>query len=357
MTYPQGLRDPRPGDIIIVVMGTTGVGKSTFISYATGQNVKVGNTLEACTSKTGMYQIPNSNIYLVDTPGFDDTYVSDKDILEGISDCLRECVSDGLKVSGILYVHPITEARMKGSAMKNLRMFRKVMGDGNMGQCCLLTTKWSLQPREKSEDFEHQLKTNPHFWKLLIDQGASIARFGDSQPSAMQIIYPLAKKSGFVPQLTKEINEGKTLGETEAGIEVLDNIEEAKKKHEEEKRELQKDYEEALRNRDKKLAQMIAEEKQRVEKEINEMRAAQEELRKKRDDDYETFQREIASERQGRKRDKERRTNRIGRWVVRGATVAIGVGATVATAGLAAPLAVAAYGFVEAAAQEQKERE
>ena len=33
---------------IIVVMGTTGVGKSTFINYATKGAAKVGKTLTAC---------------------------------------------------------------------------------------------------------------------------------------------------------------------------------------------------------------------------------------------------------------------------------------------------------------------
>jgi polynucleotide 5'-kinase involved in rRNA processing len=33
---------------IIVVMGTTGVGKSTFINYATNGSAKIGRNLTAC---------------------------------------------------------------------------------------------------------------------------------------------------------------------------------------------------------------------------------------------------------------------------------------------------------------------
>ena len=35
---------------VIFVMGVTGVGKSTFIQYATGHEVKVGHNLDPCES-------------------------------------------------------------------------------------------------------------------------------------------------------------------------------------------------------------------------------------------------------------------------------------------------------------------
>ena len=38
---------------VIVVMGNTGVGKSTFIQYATGENVTIGHSLESCKSMLG----------------------------------------------------------------------------------------------------------------------------------------------------------------------------------------------------------------------------------------------------------------------------------------------------------------
>ena len=38
----------RPQDVVIAVMGMTGAGKSTFISYLTNENVGIGHGLEAC---------------------------------------------------------------------------------------------------------------------------------------------------------------------------------------------------------------------------------------------------------------------------------------------------------------------
>jgi len=39
-----------PDDIVIAVMGVTGVGKSTFINYFSDRPVPVGNDLESCKS-------------------------------------------------------------------------------------------------------------------------------------------------------------------------------------------------------------------------------------------------------------------------------------------------------------------
>ena len=38
----------RPDDIVIGVMGVTGVGKSTFINYFAHDDVEIGNDLESC---------------------------------------------------------------------------------------------------------------------------------------------------------------------------------------------------------------------------------------------------------------------------------------------------------------------
>ena len=39
---------PTPGDIVIAIMGITGAGKSTFIANATGQYVRIGDSLSSC---------------------------------------------------------------------------------------------------------------------------------------------------------------------------------------------------------------------------------------------------------------------------------------------------------------------
>jgi hypothetical protein len=66
-----------------------------FIAAATGRDFGVGHGLQSHTSQMTAIRVKRGNSYvvLVDTPGFDDTYLSDYDILKLVSDWLREsCV-------------------------------------------------------------------------------------------------------------------------------------------------------------------------------------------------------------------------------------------------------------------------
>lgn len=74
--------EPAEGDVFIAVLGVTGAGKSTFISKCTEKEVSIGHNLQACTQEVGVFLCKSRdfNIYLIDTPGFDDTDRSDTDV-------------------------------------------------------------------------------------------------------------------------------------------------------------------------------------------------------------------------------------------------------------------------------------
>ena len=69
------------------------------------------------------------SVTLVDTPGFDDNSRSDTEILKLIADWLQRSFDKNMLLSGVLYLYDITENRMGGSSMKNIKMFRKLCGD------------------------------------------------------------------------------------------------------------------------------------------------------------------------------------------------------------------------------------
>ena len=75
-------------DVVIVVMGMAGSGKSTFINLLADEKVKVGHSLQSCTSEV---QVASFSTrfgrpgYLIDTPGFDDTNRCDTEILKEIA--------------------------------------------------------------------------------------------------------------------------------------------------------------------------------------------------------------------------------------------------------------------------------
>ncbi|TKA64677.1 hypothetical protein B0A49_13161 [Cryomyces minteri] len=122
---------PRPSDIFIAVMGVTGAGKSSFISLCSKNPIKVGHDLEACTAVVDVYAVEwteSATVFLIETPGFDDTNRSDTEVLREIATLLTISYSHDVRSYGIIYFDRISDIRMQGSAKKNLLMFKKLCG-------------------------------------------------------------------------------------------------------------------------------------------------------------------------------------------------------------------------------------
>jgi hypothetical protein len=285
--------------------------------------------------------VPETNVWLIDTPGFDDTFRTDAQILEEINRCLALCFHKNAKVTGVLYVHAITEERMRGSAMTNLRMFRQVVGMDNMHHCRMVTTKWSRQDKELSKKRIGELSNTEEFWKPLVEKGAQIVRFHDSVDSAKQIIEPLAYADRFHMNLVKEYNiEKKDLRDTGAGKEVCDQIESVKKAHKEELDLLRQEWDDASKAKDVKMQKMIEAERKRLEDEMQAMKDGQELLRKKLEDEKKEIEAKVEEDRLTRLRDKERRKKAAWQWTARGAAALVGGAAIGFTAGAATPFAI-----------------
>ncbi|KAJ4264293.1 hypothetical protein NW762_005489 [Fusarium torreyae] len=213
---------PKASDIFIAVMGMTGSGKSTFISLCTGQDVPVGHNLQACTQQVTVYKCQwstNADVYLFDTPGFDDTNRSDTEVLIEIAACLAKTYEDNFRLSGILYLHRITDRRIGGSAKRNLFMFRKLCGKDGLNNVLLVTTMWEDEQPEKGHSREAELIATNGFWGALVEEGAEVKRHDNTRASAMTLLKVVAKKNRVAISIQKEmVSERKNLNETEAGM-------------------------------------------------------------------------------------------------------------------------------------------
>lgn len=122
----------RPSDVIIAVMEVTGVGKTLFILLFTDENLVIGYSLEACeaplpdrlfeptplilqlgTNIVGIHEcnkvIPGRRLFFINTPGFDDTYKSDTDILRKVANWLSQVYENKVQLTGIIYSHLILD--------------------------------------------------------------------------------------------------------------------------------------------------------------------------------------------------------------------------------------------------------
>ncbi|KAF8811578.1 hypothetical protein BYT27DRAFT_7183855 [Phlegmacium glaucopus] len=223
-------------DLVIAFMGPTGSGKSNLIDTLTGQpGRRAGSYLESCTTEVHAVRLFNHKIYgdrlvFVDTPGFDDTNKSDLEILEMISKWLQKVYEKQIKLAGIVYLHRITDNRMAGSPHRNLRMFGELCGDQAVKKVVLVTTMWdkaysSAPGKQKDQDREtekliHREKDLfEHYWKTMIDHGASTARFTNSPQSAWGIIDILLRQQEAEVLLLQEeiVDLKRALNETQAG--------------------------------------------------------------------------------------------------------------------------------------------
>ncbi|KJZ70206.1 hypothetical protein HIM_10392 [Hirsutella minnesotensis 3608] len=296
----------KPDDTVVAVMGITGAGKTTFISHFAPE-ARVGHTLESCTSEVEIHEIAvgQRKIYLIDTPGFDDTHRSDTDILREVANWLNTAYNNSIKLAGIIYLHRIVDNRMSGSAMRNLRMFKRLCGDNAL--CCvvLATTMWNQVSPEDGAKREHELSTRAEFWAGMVSKGSEVMRQDNGTISAQQILqYILSQRRRINLDIQREMASGKTLDETAAGREVQADMEAIKRKYEEEMADLREEMEEARRAHDVRAQEEIAamraemEEKLRKDREDRErMRVDMEELRAQRSEEL-ARERENAHERE-----------------------------------------------------------
>jgi hypothetical protein len=265
--------EPAEGDVFIAVLGQTGAGKSTFISKCSEKEVSIGHNLQACTQEVGVFlcQSRDFNIYLVDTPGFDDTDRSDTEVLREIASWLTASYSNSIKLHGIIYLHRITDPRMQGSGMRNLHMFKRLCGDKNLSNVIMATCQWERVLEADGAEREKQLRETPHFWGYMVDRGSQMHRHYNTRESALRLIDSLVGGTASRPKIvldiqTQMVDEGKDLASTGAGQAVDDAISKERQKFAKEIAESQADIREALASRDRETASVL----EQHQKEMNE---------------------------------------------------------------------------------------
>ncbi|KAI0905334.1 P-loop containing nucleoside triphosphate hydrolase protein [Ustulina deusta] len=233
-------------DLLIAVMGMTGSGKTTFISKVTGrEDLNIGHSLTSCTRDIEVIEtkIDGRVVRFVDTPGFSDTTLSDSEVLQLIADYLAAAYRNEMKLSGIIYLHPISDTRVTHHATKNLQMFQKLTGENNLKNVVLVTSMWDKVSNEEGLAREKELKTK--FWKVLLAWEAKAIRYAGTAESARSIAQTLMANQPFFVQLQEEMGKGnKALRDTAAGQQVMMELVRMKEEH---KRELA-DMEATMRN-------------------------------------------------------------------------------------------------------------
>ncbi len=237
--------------------------------------------LETKTIQVYTFTHNGRTIHLIDTPGFDDTYRSDSEVLRDLAFFLTSSYDSGLRLTGIIYLHPITATRMFGSALKNLRTFRKLCGSESLSSVVMATTMWENESPEVGHQREADLKMTAEWWGGMIGQGSQVMRHSNDHNSAINIISSLVNRNTTtVLGLQKEmVDEKKSLQDTEAGREVESELAKERQRFERQLEDTRKEMEEAIANNDKKHMEEIAKEERKFEAKIKAIEKGRKELR------------------------------------------------------------------------------
>ncbi|KAL4077612.1 P-loop containing nucleoside triphosphate hydrolase protein [Scleroderma citrinum] len=247
--HQSGDKNTSNKEQVIAVMGPTGVGKSSFIHNAVPPDlrteVKVGHSLRSETNKVQPVSWVNKDgkrVKLVDTPGFNDSRagMSDVEVLKMIANFLvDECDEKKPRLTGLIYVHRISDPRVGGTALRNLRMFRKLCGKDSMKNVVIVTTMWDMVDKKEGERREQELKSSNDLFKPLLDDGAIMIGYDRTHECANRVVNRLLEKGPTTPQIVQEIvNKGVVLVDTAAGTELQSEIRELLKKHNDEMKSL-----------------------------------------------------------------------------------------------------------------------
>ncbi|KAM6490519.1 P-loop containing nucleoside triphosphate hydrolase protein [Amanita muscaria] len=216
-------------------MGPTGSGKTSFVNVASGSSLVVGGGLQSCTSQIQLsspFLLDGRNVTLVDTPGFDDTQRSDTEILNSIASHLASTYQAGQKLSGILYLHRISDFRMGGISTKNLRMFRELCGDSSLKNVVIVTNMWGEVAHQLGEERETELASQDFFFRPVLAKGARMMRHNNTHQSAKDILQSVMENAPQALRIQKEIvDEGKTVSHTAAAAEAERELREQQERH------------------------------------------------------------------------------------------------------------------------------
>ncbi|KAF9446181.1 hypothetical protein P691DRAFT_804502 [Macrolepiota fuliginosa MF-IS2] len=254
----------------IAVMGPTGTGKSTFINLLTNSDFGVGNDLESCTDSvhfTSPFDLEGKQVILIDTPGFDDTKITDSDVLKMIAASLSLIRGSHLKLAGVIYMHRIIDNRMGGISGRNFRMFRHLCGDSSLSNVVIVTSMWDQIATELGEAREVELKTKPIFFEPVIARGARIARHNNTTESARSIIRSILSRHSeqSTLQIQEELEAGISINATKAGQELDKDLRERSVRHQDELRVVMEEMREAIRLRDEESRKDLALEREKLE--------------------------------------------------------------------------------------------
>lgn len=230
---------------------------------------------------------------MIDTPGFDDTNKTDNEVLRDVATWLGSSYKEKIMLHGIIYLHRISDARMQGSAKRNLVMFKKLCGQDALKRVILVTTMWDKVSENEGIAREQELLDTQEFWGYMRDNGSICRRHMNQAPTAKDIIDSLARhRSTIATNIQQQmVDNNRPLEETDAGKELEKELNKERAIWAKRIKETEELMKEALEEQDREAQRALAEERKRYTRMFRETEQKTESLKDTIEDLMEQHQR------------------------------------------------------------------
>ena len=174
----------------------------------------------------------------------------------------------GSKLSGVIYIHRISDKRFTGIAGRNFKMFRELCGESAFKNVVLASNMWGDVSQEDGEEREEELATN--FFKPVLDKGAQLSRHHNTVQSAHDIIRQVMRNQPTALQIQRElVDEGKDIVGTAAGEAINKELNEQIRRHKAELEIVNEEMEQAMKDKDEETRRELEEETRKLQEHID----------------------------------------------------------------------------------------
>lgn len=163
------------------------------------------------------------------------------------------------KLTGILYLHRITDVRMERTSIRCLDLFRSICGDEFLKNTILVSTMWDSAAGSMSKYVRNEQELKNNFWKHFLAGGATLQRSYKTKANCEAIIRHLLNRLPGTPQIQHELSiEGKNLGDTKAGEQLRAESIELLEKFKKELEAVKAEHKKALDANNKMMEEVLS---------------------------------------------------------------------------------------------------